>query len=87
MMDQRNLLGAGVGISEPFLKRMKLGYVKIARSKVRMADKGTGMTRLGLSKHFTLRLDSIRTGFDVQVTSTWERGSYIKLQPMVSAPK
>ena len=79
MVDQGNLLGTGVGMSEAFLKNMKLGYMKIARSNVRMAAKGAEMTRLGLSKPFTIHLDGIRTGFDVQATIIKELADDINL--------
>ena len=68
MIDQGNLLGAGVGVSEAFVGKMNLGYFKIRTSNVRMAAKNKGMTKLGISKPFSIRLNGIEKEFKVQAT-------------------
>ena len=68
MVDQGNLLGAGVGISEGFFKQVNLQYDKISKSKVGTAGKGMAMTKLGTTKPFTIRLEGIQKVFQTKAT-------------------
>ena len=69
MIDQGNLIQSGIAISEDFFKRMKLQYSKIIRNgRCTTAGKGLGMTKLGISEDFSLRINGIHTVFDTKAT-------------------
>ncbi len=79
MVDQGNLLTSGVGVSEAFFKKMGLHYEKICRSNVATAGKGLGMTKLGQTKPFTIRLDGINKAFKTKATVIRELSDDINL--------
>ena len=68
MIDQGNLLGVGVAISEDTFRRMDLRYETISQSNVGTAGKGLGMTRLGRTRPFTIRIDGIKKAFQTKAT-------------------
>ena len=68
MIDQGNLLGAGIGISKAFVDKMKLGYSKFRTSNIRTVAKNKGMTKLGISKPFSIQLNGIEREFKVRAT-------------------
>ena len=79
MINQGNLLGTGVGISEAFFRKLNVGYARLARIKVETAAKGMGMSKLGLTELFTLSLDGIDTLFDVHAMVIEELSGHINL--------
>ena len=66
MIDQGNLTSQGVAVSEKFMKKMSLGYSKLGGGVVPTAGSGHGMTNLGISEQFTLKLNGISKTFSVK---------------------
>ena len=66
MIDQGNLTAQGVAVSEKFMTKMNLGYSKLGRGVVPTAGAGHGMTNLGISEQFSLKLNGIIKTFSVK---------------------
>ena len=66
MIDQGNLTSQGVAVSEKFMEKMNLGYSKLGRGLVPTAGAGHGMTNLGISEQFSLKLNGISKTFSVK---------------------
>ena len=69
MIDQGNLTSQGVAVSEKFMRKMSLGYSKLGRGVVPTAGAGHGMTHLGISEQFSLKLNGISKTFSVKHSS------------------
>ena len=66
MIDQGNLTSQGVAVSEKFMTKMNLGYSKLGRGVVPTAGARHGMTNLGISEQFSLKLNGISKTFSVK---------------------
>ena len=66
LVDSGNLTKTGVAISENFQQKMGLKLAFIGGRKVSTAGAGLGMTRIGLSQPFEMRIPGIQRIFHVQ---------------------
>ena len=66
MVDNDNITRLGVIISEAFRQKMRLGLTKVGGKNVATAAAGQGMTRIGISKPFDLRISGIRRTFHIR---------------------
>ena len=66
LVDSGNLTRCGVAISEKFRQRMGLKLATIGGRKVGTAGAGLGMTQIGVSRSFDLRIPGIRKTFHVR---------------------
>ena len=66
MVDNGNLTKTGIAVSERFMQEMQLGYSRIGKGLVPTAGKGQGMTNLGISEEFTLRLHGLKKVYTVR---------------------
>ena len=80
MIDHGNLASQGVAVSEKFMKKMILGYSKLGGGVVPTAGAGQGMTNLGISEQFSLRLDGISKNFSVKALVCRELRDEINLR-------
>ena len=49
-----------------FMEKMNLGYSKLGGGVVPTADAGHGMTNIGISEQFSLKLNGISKAFSVK---------------------
>ena len=66
MVDNGNLTRTGVAVSEKFMQTLQLGYNSVGKGIVPTARKGQGMTNLGISEEFTLRLNGLMKAYNVK---------------------
>ena len=66
LVDSGNLTKTGVAISEGFRQKMGLKLASVGGRKVSTAGTGLGMTRIGISQPFEMRIPGIHTIFNVQ---------------------
>ena len=66
MEDNGNLTHTGVAMSEKFMQTLQLGYSSVGKGTVPTARKGQGMTNLGISEEFTLRLHGLKKAYNMK---------------------
>ena len=65
-IDQGNNIHPGMGISEKFFRKMKMGYAQEAKNCVTTATMESNLTWLGLTDCFILKLEGIALEFGCQ---------------------
>ena len=65
LLDSGNLTRAGIAISEAFRQKMQLKLASLGGRKVSTAGTGLGMTRMGVSQPFQMRIPGIQGIFRV----------------------
>jgi dUTPase len=68
MIDQGNLIRSGVAISEQFAKKLGLPYHKLTPAKVGTAATGGHLTKLGITKVFTVRFNNFPHALQTKAT-------------------
>ena len=66
MVDNGNLVKTGVAVSEEFMRKMALGYSTLGRGTVPTAGKGQGMTNLGISQSFSLKIQGMKKTYEIK---------------------
>ena len=66
MVDNGNTTSLGVVVNEEFMRQMNLGYATLGQGTVPTAARSQGMTNLGVSENFSLRINGLKKVYSVK---------------------
>ena len=79
MIDNGNISKNGIVMSEKFMQKLQLKYVKLQRGIIPTAGEHQGMTRLGVTEAFTLKLKGISNVYNVRALVCQELSDEINI--------